>query len=608
MRRYPPLGRRAGRLLLIGAVCVSCSDDNLPTSPKSGALAVEPELRIKGRNLPEIAGSSTTSTFTAVWDTWWENISGGSTGLCTSNTTVWNKWDSCGLLNLQRWYIGKVARTYLALDFDTSPIPDDAIILDSPILRFRLIEAAEVDQTTEPPSLLCDFANPGGNSLDQNDTGVYFGQVDSAGAGGALVDSVVTDACTATVYEDRRPDRILRRADPIATIADLLPSWVSKTKITRLGIDLEDQIQNKVLLWQFFSADSAGYEPTLSVQWSRYDFYGAALGSPCWAGFDTLLVPDLNSSGTYERVDERLPIYLVWRHSEATGLQKLTPPMRIDSTSWWGAADFSYDDFAVSWTLDPTLDVEYHACPEGVSLDEVVLHDDGTLSVKDTNFGGIGSNVRIELRAMHSNPDSALVRVIVLQWGPPGTYVDAEGDSVDAAPDGSHAGIVTIADEVELGVAGRAISLRVPKRIVEWVSTDIAGVEPVRLVDEADLAALSAEMGHPVNWGFRGETRNYQVNVTMFGASALYIDGPDLAMMAADLDEDDCTGASKLAASGTASGSDKAAIFAWFGIAATNEMVPVGSGGELVPGYAIVDWEQNRRAIADPYGWRNQEP
>jgi len=81
-------------------------------------------------------------------------------------------------------------------------------------------------------------------------------------------------------------------------------------------------------------------------------------------------------------------------------------------------------------------------------------------------------------------------------------------------------------------------------------------------VNSSDLAALSAWLGYPVQWGFGSETSNYHVNVGMFGSSsALYIDAVDLAMMAADLG--DACSASKLGES------DKDTILAWFGIQAT---------------------------------------
>ena len=42
----------------------------------------------------------------------------------------------------------------------------------------------------------------------------------------------------------------------------------------------------------------------------------------------------------------------------------------------------------------------------------------------------------------------------------------------------------------------------------------------------------------------------------------------------------------------------------WFGIAPTGRSIAVGPNGEInLPEYDIVDWEKNRRAIADPYGY-----
>ena len=105
-----------------------------------------------------------------------------------------------------------------------------------------------------------------------------------------------------------------------------------------------------------------------------------------------------------------------------------------------------------------------------------------------------------------------------------------------------------------------------------------------------------------MQWGFGSEAKNYHVNVGMFGSSsALYIDAVDLAMMAVDLDVDDCT-ASKPGES------DKDKILAWFGIQATGGVIEVGPNGETLPEYAIVDIEQNQRAIADPDGWQNENP
>jgi hypothetical protein len=138
------------------------------------------------------------------------------------------------------------------------------------------------------------------------------------------------------------------------------------------------------------------------------------------------------------------------------------------------------------------------------------------------------------------------------------------------------------------------------------VSTDVVGSDTLRVVEESDLAAVSAEVGNSVVWGFGSDTRNYHVNVNMFGTSALYIDASDIAMMATDLN-DDCTGSSKMTVGGLATGETrKEKILEWFGIAPTGEMVVGGPGGKLIPGYEVVDWEQNRRAIADPYGWREQ--
>ena len=53
---------------------------------------------------------------------------------------------------------------------------------------------------------------------------------------------------------------------------------------------------------------------------------------------------------------------------------------------------------------------------------------------------------------------------------------------------------------------------------------------------------------------------------------------------------------------------ERDAILTWFGIAATGGMIEVGPNGETLPEYAIVDPEQNRRAIQDPYGYQKVNP
>ena len=611
-----------GATLAVLVFCFGCLEDSVGPgdATKNGAGSTRPP-GIKGGNLPTLS-THPPRTFTAVKDTWWENISGQGTSLCTSDSTVWAKYEPCASLLLQRYDSGKIARTYLAIDFGTGDIPDDAIVTKATIRLFLTKATRNSNQTSPPPALACPPCAPGLCEYDEQpcapgfhcrNTGMYFGHVDNPGAGMTKVDSVVTDVCDSTVYvlSQAQNSLIYNGLNSYATIDVPSTAMVSRTKITRYGIDLEDAQNDVVSLFQFNSADAPSNKPQLDVEYRTYEFYGAALGSATWAGFDTLLIPDLVGSSSYERLDETLSIWLVWKSSSATGeVQQLDPPIELSAATWWDSLGFGASDFTVSVFYDPPIDQEYHACPEGQGLQNVTLHDNGDLTVQDYNFGGIGSKVRIELRATDPDPVRSLVRVIALQWDNPGTYYDAFGDTVNAAPDGSHAGIVTMSEDIRLDPPDSlSFKLRLPTRVVEWVSTDIAGVDSIRVVNEADLAALSAELGYPVRWGFGTETRNYHVNVTMFGGSALRIDASDLAMMATDLDRDRCTGAAKIAASGsTAAGSNKEKILAWFGVAATGEMVPAGPAGELLPGYAIVDWEQNRRAIADPYGWRNQQP
>jgi len=144
---------------------------------------------------------------------------------------------------------------------------------------------------------------------------------------------------------------------------------------------------------------------------------------------------------------------------------------------------------------------------------------------------------------------------------------------------------------------------------VQWPSSDISGTSP-RFTDAPDLAHYYSFHGQPVVWGFDSDggqvNRNYQCNVAPFGSSSLFLDGADLAVMSAKLGVNNCD-VSKTATS-EAVASERDAILNWFGVAATGGMIEVGPNGETLPEYAIVDVEQNRRAIQDPYGYRKMNP
>lgn len=522
------------------------------------------------RRLPTLATVGTDTTFKARWDGW---ISRGmNTGGCADSS--YSVPDTvCQVVQVGRWSdatcCDNEGRTFGVWDFNTSMIPDDAIILN---VSFTVhVENVYTKTQYTPPGVVVSCTLPLDWEISATglrlQVGLSWLAVTSIGQ--VIPDSVPYAFVTECTHTDTPGNYLgdLKGGDSGTYVNAAM--YVNKSGPTRIKIDSEVALLNTYTLFSLYSKRHPINKPAeLNVIWrSAYELYGATLGDPHWAGFDTLLAPDLGSSLTYERLDETLPVFLVYTCSDSTGglPQKLSEPVRINSTSWWGTAGFRAQDFADSVYYDPPIDQEYHTCPQGQGLEEVTLNEDGTLTVKDLNFGGVGSRVRIELRSTDPDPQKSMVRVIALQWDNPGSFTDVERGPVDAAPDGIHRSIVTLAHNVVLQT-GISFPVWLPTRVVEWVSTDISGLEPIRKVDSVDLAALSLELGRPVRWGFGGESGNYHVNVAMFSSSALYIDSADLAMMAADINSDDCTLAKTLQ-------SDKDKILAWFGIAATGNLI-----------------------------------
>jgi hypothetical protein len=143
----------------------------------------------------------------------------------------------------------------------------------------------------------------------------------------------------------------------------------------------------------------------------------------------------------------------------------------------------------------------------------------------------------------------------------------------------------------------------IPQLTVNWASCDFAAVtSSLGSVDGSDLAFFSNYLGDPVTWGFSVAPHNFEVNVNPYGTSWNFIDGSDLSIMATRLADDVCG----LTPSKTGQVETAADILEWFGVGLTGGMVLGGPNGEMIPEYAVVDPDQNRRAIADPYGYRRE--
>jgi hypothetical protein len=349
-----------------------------------------------------------------------------------------------------------------------------------------------------------------------------------------------------------------------------------------------------------------------------FHFYGVTLGEG-WQGFPAILAPDYNQTGSTDLLDVTLPVFIEWEMHVAIGPpgpnqcpaaapQQVTPPRPLGSEPWFVG---HHSDLVVWEIRQNTLtDPDYHACAAGWGLEHPPVFSDfgqgpftasGGLRVQDIH-GGIGSDTIVW--GFRPEFDTALrlreMWVFIFQWNKVATYPDISTSyRINAVPGTA----VTRVFPFELSLwpsfpVTCFYDMWSSMLAVEWVSSDIAGATP-RSVDAGDIGALSTHLGHPVVWGFDEDGgpayRNYHANVYPFGSSSLAIDGADISALAADLTE--TCGLSKAAPA-----VEKAAILAWFGIAATGRSMTLVNG-EQIPEYDVVDWDKNRRAIADPYGY-----
>lgn len=335
----------------------------------------------------------------------------------------------------------------------------------------------------------------------------------------------------------------------------------------------------------------------------------ATLGNN-WSGFPTFLATDYAPTvPMYEELDAELPLYVTWMLDSSTSEywpgRFVDPPLPITSFDWFS---FFYNGFKTFRIEQDVTDVEYYTCPASVGIEAPQLGSfpvtaDGKLRVSDIH-GGFGNETLIHLRycSDEEGVDCEYTFHIIVSWTNPGVWYD---DYLQAEVDRAPGSVYNRAARFDF--SGASYVGYAPVRIVEWISTDLGipdspGPSP-RAVDAADLAYWFAfcdnEIGHPARFGFgTGETPpnspNYHCNVVPWGN---HIDPSDLAAFIGDLNDRSC----QLSKAGA---DEFAAMLDWFGVAPTGRMLPVNPNGDLAPEYAVVDWEKNRRAIADPYGYR----
>jgi len=392
-----------------------------------------------------------------------------------------------------------------------------------------------------------------------------------------------------------------------------------------------------------------------TCQTDRIEF-GVTLGND-WAGFPVYLAADYHSTNPLSRLDVNLPLYVtrvvanedsLFGELEDAGYQRprggalffIDPPLPITDPlfqRWFNAS--VYDRFTLKAAgqgeyPDPWIDPGYETffetmytpCAPQHGLEEPqeygpsgpVFHltANGELTIKDIHGGnGAETTIFLERRLYGPQPSGCTVPthivVLAMGWSQPGELKDWNNTVATRMPeDPNNPGLPGRGpyEDKTLYTWGGGLNhefVYFHRQVVHWVSTDFASPADRTspgFVDASDLGVLAAYLGHEVDWGEDytcpgtcGEcTTDFYYNCVPFD---LCIDASDLAKLAADMGHP-CGLTSK------ADGFSKGDILAWFGMVQTENNVDVG-GGLLYPEIVVVDKEQMERAIADPYGYRN---
>jgi hypothetical protein len=373
-----------------------------------------------------------------------------------------------------------------------------------------------------------------------------------------------------------------------------------------------------------------------------YVVYGATLGQG-WQGVESLMSPDYESAGFQFQLDVELPIYVEYVVSNApascfpslgtsyvpgTTNRFPAPELLQSQDPWFKTQTTNYHNqfkvVANGIGEDPYENdfSGYTPCPDntGIASPQITpssalgpLTTDGKLRVADIH-GGTGRKTTIILERRVTNGECGegastkpwLLVAIILSWTNPGCELASDPDLIETPS------LQTVLPgqicyqnaSVICGTDGSRISVLCPKFVVEWPSADFAGTTP-GIVDASDLSVFSQYFPIPrssptpltFEWGGCGDDPpNWMYNISPYDGPQ--VEAADLSRMAAALQQ-------RYKGAGKAGDTEGAAeILTWFGIASTGRHIIVGPDGDQLPEYAIVNMEQNRRAILDPYCYR----
>src|SRR5262245_51840684 len=131
--------------------------------------------------------SGDTQTFTSGWDVW---VARDATSLDCAGPYSFRT--GCPDIVLARYGSLRNGRTYIALDFDTTPLPDNAVIDQVSLSLFVRNLDEEATDGAPPPPLNCGDIVPGAGNLNTLQVGIFWRGVPSLGYAGSDPNFVVT--------------------------------------------------------------------------------------------------------------------------------------------------------------------------------------------------------------------------------------------------------------------------------------------------------------------------------------------------------------------------------------------------------------------------------
>jgi hypothetical protein len=314
--------------------------------------------------------------------------------------------------------------------------------------------------------------------------------------------------------------------------------------------------------------------------------------------FPSTLPVDVTDSGYHLDADYQLKADWIVDSNDTTAAQDISLT-DLEDFDWFDSWESLFKVGVFIGGMDGLDDWAYRSCLPGEKLeapeDQSYPLDSNTLRITDYHGGSV---IWVSMNFLrHGLPGSDYFWVVAA-YAAPGDYTDYTDAVIHAEP-GNTVYLLFI-----VTVGNTEYRCPVPVKIVQHVSEDVAkGSQSRPKVDAADLAALSAHMNEMLRWGHSTENPQYDPNFMFdfnLSGEGSAINAGDLSAYAAAI-SDSCESAPGKADNAA----ERAAMFEWFGIAATGQMTSIGPNGETGPEYDVVDWEKNRRACADPYGYRN---